>query len=97
MSVKNEIYSDANEKYVKTTLAYADADDGELYFDEKKTTKIPKEDLRNLFLKGMTVVYSGEYLKPVSYKDAGTYGTVTAVHEDSAVAALSFHSAEHGA
>lgn len=91
----NKVFSDAEEKYVKTTIVYATADDGELYYDAGHTTMIAKDDLFNMFLKGMVIMMSDEYLKPVAYKESAGAGMVTAVHENSTVIALNFYSAEH--
>lgn len=96
MKMEN-IYAGSEEKYVKTVVVYADADDGHVFYDSAKSQKIDKADLLDLFLKGMVINLSGEYLKPVSYKDAGAHAVVTAVHEDSTVVALNFHSAEYSA
>ena len=95
---QNNIFADAEEKYVKNVLVYADADDGHLFYDAGKTQKINKDDLLNLFLKGLVIFLTDEYLIPVAYKESAGAGVVTAVHEsvDSA-ATLNFYSAEHEA
>lgn len=94
----NKIFADAEEKYVKTVVVYADADDGHLFYDSSKSQKIPKDELLNLFLKGMVIFLTDEYLIPVAYKESGGAAVVTAIHESAETAtALNFNSAEHGA
>lgn len=94
----NKIYKDYDEKYVATTIVYADADDGNVFYDSAKTNKIPKDELKNLFLKGMTIDLSGELLAAIAFKDNGADATVTAVHESGAAATpVNFYSAEHDA
>lgn len=94
----NQIFKDYDEKYVATTIVYADADDGNVFYDSAKKEKIPKDELRNLFLKGMTIDLSGELLAAVAFKDNGADATVTAVHDSAETATpVNFYSAEHGA
>lgn len=95
--MKDCIFADAEEKFVKSTLVYASADDGNLFYDSKKTLGITKDELFDLYTKGMIVVLSGEYLIPVAYKVSDTAGMVTVVHEDTTVVALNFYSSEHTA
>ena len=38
-----KVYPDADEKLVKTFIAYADADEGNLFSDEGKTIKLTKD------------------------------------------------------
>lgn len=92
--IKN--YADAEEKWVKTVTAYADADDGNLFYDAAKSEGIDKDTVKNLFVKGLLVInLSGELLRPVALKDNSTHVTVTAV-KDSGTAAtmLNFNSIE---
>lgn len=93
----NKIYSDSEEKLVKTTIVYGDADEGHLFFEKEHTTKIPKDVLFNLYLKGLTVVYNDEFFKPVSYKESAGAGVVSVIGESLETATVyKFHSAEHG-
>lgn len=93
----NRIYPDADEKLVATTIVYADADDGNLFEDEKKTVKLTKEQVFNLFIKGMIVFLTDEYFKPVTYKEESGAAKVTCVKDGgSAATMLNFYSAEHG-
>lgn len=93
----NKIYADSEEKYVKSVVLYADADDGNLFYDEGKKEGVSREDLINLFLKGLVISFESEMLKPIALKDNTTDAMVTALHESGSVTALSFYSAEHGA
>lgn len=82
-----------NEKEIKTVVVYVDKDDGNVFYDEAKTVKIPKDELLNLCLKGfLTILFNGEYLKPISFKD-NTTDAVVVVSNDTAN--YCFYSAEH--
>lgn len=92
------IYADSEEKYVKTTVVYASADEAVLTYDKEGTAKVTKDELFNLFTKGILVFMTDEYFKPVAYKETAGYGAVTVVHESvDTVVALNFYSAEKGA
>lgn len=79
----NKIYADANEKLVNTIVVYADADDGHLFVDEAKKTKLTKDAMKNLFLKGiLTIVLNDSYLKPTVYKVSGKGATVSVYNTD---------------
>ena len=94
----NKIYSDSEEKLVKTVLVYADADEGHLFFDKEKKQKITKDELFNLFLKGVTVFMSDEYFNPTTYKENAGAGMLTVVKDSGDSATLyNFYSAEHEA
>lgn len=93
---KNNVFADAEEKLLKSTVLYADADDGNLFYDSEKTNGVDKDTVKNLFVKGlMTIDLSGELFKPTTLKDNTTYVTVTVV-KDSGTAAtmLNFNSIE---
>lgn len=88
----NKIYNTADEKNVKTVILYADADDGHLFLDEKKTEKIDKDLLFELYLLGCTILYNSEYFRPVSYKLDSDAAVVTVVSD---TGNYSFYSEEH--
>lgn len=71
MLKKDNIYARSDEKYTKTTVLYADSSKVLFYDAAAKTDKVMKTDLLDLFLKGVTIVDSGSYHKPVSYSEAG--------------------------
>ena len=75
----NELFIDANEKYLATVTLYAkDTSDGYLYVDEAKTTAINRETLLNLCKKGLVLIsYKGSFYHPVYFKDSGTEVVVT--------------------
>lgn len=82
MFKKNKVYARADEKFVKTTVLYANASKALFYDKEAKTDKVMKADLEDLFLKGMVVFMSDVYYKPVCLKSTGLIandGTATAV------------------
>lgn len=94
--MKHNIFADSEEKLLKATVLYADADDGNLYYDSDKSDGVDKDTVKNLFIKGlMTIDLSGELFKPTTLKDNTTYVTVTAVKDSgSAATMLNFNSIE---
>ena len=93
----NEIYHDANEKYLNKVVLYAkDTSDGFLYIDSDKTVNVDRETLLNLCNKGLVLVsYKSELFAPVSFKDNTTDVTVTiATVSASAFAVLTLKSKE---
>lgn len=83
-----------NEKFVKTYVIYADNDDGHVYYDSAKKNKIAKDDLKDLFMKGVKVFHTDTFYAPTAFKDSGSEAYVV-VHNDTGN--LTFYSAEHGA
>lgn len=71
MLKKDNVYARSDEKYTKTTMVYADSSKVLFYDAAAETDKVLKTDLLDLFLKGITIVDSGSYYKPVSYSTAG--------------------------
>lgn len=65
---KENIFAKADEKFVKTTVLYADASDKLFYDAAAKTDKVAQTDLLDLFLKGVTIVKSGAYYKTLYFK-----------------------------
>ena len=86
-----KVFSDANEKYVKTVIVYASAAGANLTYDAEGTKEIPKADLENLFLKGMVVKLSADLYKPVKFVSGSTYCSVVTGDNKT------FYSAEHSA
>ena len=79
---KDNVYARSDEKFVKTTILYADSSKKLFYDKAAKTDKVMKADLTDLFLKGITVVMSDTYYAPVCLKSTGLIandGTATAV------------------
>lgn len=89
----NYIYADAEEKYVKNAVLYLgsvnggnlnpdDETSGILYYDPEFTRGVTKEELKNLFTKGLIVVIpfdgSDTWAIPTGYTatDALPYGAV---------------------
>lgn len=82
MSKKENIFARADEKFVKTVVLYANASKVLYYDAEAKTDAVAKEELKDLFLKGVTVIMSDVYYKPVCLKSTGLIasdGTTTAI------------------
>ena len=50
-----KIYNRYEDSYVACTIVYADAFDTKLYADKQRTVPIKKEQLANLFCKGVIV------------------------------------------
>lgn len=82
MDKRNHVYARVEEKYIITTMLYADSSKV-LYYDEAaKTDKVLKTDLATLFTKGVTISQSGKLYKPVCCDSTGLIaddGTSTAV------------------
>lgn len=94
MNNRHNIYADLDEKFVKTVMIYGDADDGHAFYDATKKTKIPKDELFELFLKGATVLVDDQYYKAVSFKDNGADANIILAGDGADVV---LYSAEHGA
>lgn len=77
----NNVYAKYDEKFVKTTIVYADADDGHVFEDAGKKTKIDKDTLLRLFQTGMVIMLGNEYFKPIHYKVTSNYAQVD-VYDD---------------
>ena len=82
MIKKDEINSRYDERFVKTTILYANSSKALFYDKEAKTDKVKKDELTDLFLKGVVVFMTDVYYKPVCLKSTGLIandGTTTAV------------------
>ena len=88
---KARYYKHANYKNVATYLVYADADEGHVFYESAKQNKVPAAVLKDMFIKGMTVVFSDSYYKPIEYSELSGVGTIV-VHDGTSK--KSFNSAE---
>lgn len=68
---RENVYAKVDEKYVKTVVLYADSSKALFYDKAAKTDKVKKAELKELFLKGVAVVYNNDHYKPVCLKDEG--------------------------
>lgn len=92
----NAIPTTYDDQYRKTIILYADKDDGNVFYDEGKTEKVPTDDLQNLFFSGITVVYNKVYYTPTCfYKESTGEGSAVTVSKDGTD--LVFYSKEHEA
>ena len=94
----DKIFTNSEEKWVKTVVLHGHSDNY-LYLDEGHTTKIDKDTLKDLCLKGITVELSGTYYTPVFFKEESGYVAVmiaTAISA-SASAATVLYSEEYSA
>lgn len=87
---RTNIFEKSNELHVKTVVLYADSSKALFYDEAAKTDKVMKDDLLDLFLKGVTILHSAKYYKPVCYSASGLVasdGTSTALNFTGATAA----------
>lgn len=71
---KNTVNANYEEKYVKTVILYADSSDKLFYDKTAKVDKVTKEDLKELFMKGVTIIKNDVYYKPICLKTEGVIG-----------------------
>lgn len=74
MLKKENIYAKSDEKFVKTLVLYADSSDKLFYDKAAKADAVQKDDLLDLFMKGVTVFKTDVYYKPVAFKESGIVG-----------------------
>ena len=82
MAKRETVNAAYDEKFVKTVVLYANSSKALFYDKEAKAEKVMKEDLQELFLKGVTVYMTDTYYKPVCLKSTGLIasdGSSTAV------------------
>lgn len=82
MMKKDNVYANADDKFVKATVLYANGSKALYYDKEAKTDKVMKTDLQDLFLKGVVVFMTDAYYKPVCLKATGLIasdGTSTSI------------------
>lgn len=73
-----KVFGDAKDKYVCTTVVYAN--DGVLYAEKKDaefSKPVNKADAEEIYLKGMTIEYDGQLYKPVAAKVEADKVTIT--------------------
>lgn len=65
--MRHEIYSNYDERFIKSTIVYAFEDNGSLYFSEDALPKnrVSKLELSNLFKKGLLVNFSDVLYSPI--------------------------------
>lgn len=90
---RTEVYSDAEEKYLKSTVLYGHTDKY-LYFDDAHTQKVDKDTLMNLCKKGLIVFYNSTYCMPVCFKETSGYLEVTVATGTSTLTAAVLYSEE---
>lgn len=79
---KDNVFATADEKFIKTTVIYADGSKVLFYDAAAKTDKVLNSDLPDLFKKGVTISQSGSLYSPVCCSSAGLIandGTSTAL------------------
>lgn len=87
-----KIWNDADDKNVATVILYADKDDGNVFFDSAKKNGVSKDELANLFKKGVLVSLSGVLYMPISYKESSGAGVISVSDDGTAYV---FYSKEH--
>lgn len=70
MIKRDNVYAKADETYVKTLLVYAN-ESNVLFYDEALQNPVTTDVVEELFLKGVTVVSGGTYLKAVAFNTTG--------------------------
>ncbi len=68
---KENIYAKADEKYVKTTVLYANGSKALFYDKEATADKVMKADLQDLFMKGVVVFMTDTHYAPVCVNSKG--------------------------
>lgn len=71
MAKRETINAGYDDKYVKTVVLYANSSKALFYDKEAKVDKVAKDDLKDLFLKGVVVFMSDTYYAPVCLKSTG--------------------------
>lgn len=65
MDKRDYVYANSDEKYAKTVLIYAN--DYDLYYDEEFTEHVTADDLKELFMADLTLVWEDKLVKPISF------------------------------
>lgn len=71
MAKRVTINAGYDDKYVKTVVLYANSSKALFYDKEAKVDKVAKDDLKDLFLKGVVVFMTDTYYAPVCLKSTG--------------------------
>lgn len=75
-----KIYMNASDKFVAAREVYADAKDGHLFSDETKKVKLKKDEVKELFMKGVIVKLDNAYFRLTHIKESGS-GVVVASYD----------------
>ncbi len=99
MSKKTNIYERLEDLHIRATVLYVKSNDSYLYADIDRTEKVTADEVTNLFVKGLVLLYNGDYAIPVSLTDATGYVALNIVTTSSnnAVAVTPYYSAEYTA
>lgn len=65
---KDNVYAKSDEKFVKTVILYADGSDKLFYDAAAKVDKVATADLKDLFLKGVTIMKDSVYYSGICLK-----------------------------
>lgn len=85
-----------DEKLVLKVMLYGKSNDTYVYSDEACKTKVTKDVLLNLCLKGLAIVTYGDIVcNPVCFKDATTHAEVTLLN--ASATAITLNSEEYTA
>lgn len=87
----NKKYIDYEDQNVANTIVYAQADGKHLCKDPKFAQAMTKDEVTNLWIKGMIIMCENKYYKPIHMKDNGS-GVSIVSHDGSA--AKTFNSSE---
>lgn len=71
MAKRETVNAAYDEKFVKTVVLYANSSKVLFYDKGAKVDKVVKDDLNDLFLKGIVVFMSDTYYAPVCLKSTG--------------------------
>lgn len=95
------IYSDAEEKYVKSVVLYGKASDAYVYSKSgmSEDDKIDKDTLMELLKKGVLISYGGAFYTPVFFKENSGHVeiTIATVLSASGTTAVVLNSKEYSA
>lgn len=88
----NKVYSGYEDKNVKTIVLHATSDSGHLSIDDKGKTKLNKDELLSLLMKGFVVVELNDaYYVPTKFSVTSSYVTVVCAGDGTA---KTFYSSE---
>lgn len=76
MSKIDKVFAGSEEKFVKNFVVYGKKSDTFIYADAAFTTKISKADLKNMFEKGVIVMYDGHEYTPTALKLEASVATL---------------------
>lgn len=67
--MRNNIYAEYSEKFVKNVVVYAETDGSKLFFDEDHKKEVYAATLRSLFTKGLLILFDDTLYVPISIKE----------------------------